>query len=263
MSDIKDKNADIIKRIQSGDKSAEQELCRRNYPYVRKRAKELLKAAGSTLDLEDLIQEGMIGLLLAAKRTDLSYDNTFLTYAGWYVTQHMIRPNTWQGHLIRIPDNILQTVNKLAKLDAEYCYLSMTERKRVIAGKLDCSVERVTYLYHVSEFIHYSSLDKPIDEENEAKLGEVIMYPSVPDFVDEIIRAYLSKDLDKVLAVLSPKEQDILKRRCGYYTDGKPETIESIGKDYGVTRERIRQIEARALRKLRRPSVIRLIKDYK
>ena len=249
-------NRELVKRYQKGDKEAGARLIEVNRGAVGKVVSRRYHEQGSDCPWMDLMQEGYLGLLEAAKRMDLSYPNTFLTYALFWINQYCIRANIYQGYSIRVPDNVMTDIKKLSWLDNKYGYMpDERDRKRAVAEEMGWPMYRVETFYQVASMIRVESLDQLLDEDRVRILVEDQAEPHAE-------YEWLKKSLENAMETLTHREQDITKRRNGYYTGGDPETLEIIGKDYGVCRDRIRQIEAKAYRKMRHPRISGGLREF-
>lgn len=260
--DIRQTNNILCALIQSGNKQAVQDLCVKNKALVDKYASAYQKFYNHKLDFEDLEQAGFLGLLKAAKRFDLSRGYAFSTYAIWWIKQSITREIMDHGFTIRIPVHMMEKIAKVNRLQGKYSQLDQEERIAAIASEMETSQESVRFCLVLSKnYIQPSSLNTPIGEEEDSELLEFIPDTeelSADDLVDE---NELKRVLWKALDTLKPKERDILILRFGL-DEGGTRTLEEIGQQYGVTRERIRQIEEKAIRKLKHPSKAKQLKDF-
>ncbi len=258
-------NRELIKRFQEGDKSALSKLCSINYGFVRMVALTGYKAYGSDLPLEDLIQEGMIGLIKAAERFDLERSGKFLTYAWWYVISAILRANVYQGFTIRVSDCIMHEIVRLVQADKLYSHLNRQERIEALSAHLDMPGDKIMELWRVTELLYLARADKPIDaDDEEIRVKDYFRYaPENP--LDDIERAAELKDLQNMVSRmterLTEREQKIIKLRFGLEGDD-PCSLDSIGRDLGITRERVRQIAAKALRKMRGFAIKHSLQEY-
>lgn len=250
--------------IQQGDNQAKIDLCMKNKKLVAKYASRYLGYYGSKMSFDDLMQEGYIGLLTAANRFDASLDNAFSTYAVFWIMQSISRAIMETGFLIRIPVHMMERISKITKLDGIYEIDNLDYEKRMkkISEDLGIKVEDVKKsLEYRDIYLNPASLDVPIGEDNSIELIDFIEDKKVLS-PDEHLNYQLLKDqINNVLQGLTEREEKVLRLRFGLY-DGRTRTLEEVGKEFNVTRERIRQIEAKALRKLRHPSRSRKLKDY-
>lgn len=255
-------NTALIQLIQEGDKQAKQDLCVKNERLVMKWVSKCQKQFGNKLDFEDLVQAGMIGMIKAAEKFDLNMGTEFSTYAVWWIKQSVLREIMDNGFTVRIPVHKMEQISRVMRWDSFYSeVLDINERMRKISQKTGMPIENVEdciILFH--QFIKCTSLDSPVGEEEDSMLGDFI--PNEEMSVEEIAENdFLKEQFDKILNDLKPREEEIIRLRFGL-DDGQPKTLEQIGAMYGVTRERIRQIEAKALRKLRRKRYLDQLMGY-
>ncbi|MBR5090653.1 MAG: sigma-70 family RNA polymerase sigma factor [Ruminiclostridium sp.] len=261
---VKQSNATLCALIQQGNMQAKQDICIKNQRLVSKYAASYYGYYGSDLDIEDLEQAGYMGLIDAAENFDLSRDTAFSTYATPKIISYIVRESINTGFTIRLPVHIVEKVAKVTKLDATFDSqnLSYEERMTAISDELQIPVEEVKYLLSIrQQFMQCTSLNIPVGEEQETELEEFIRDDDSPSVEDEVDNLMLSERIDKVLSTLNPKEKKIIMFRFGFI-DGNIYTLEEIGKLYGVTRERVRQIEAKALRKLKHWTRSSKLKDF-
>ena len=256
-------NEMLVRLIQDDDLQAKQDLCIKNTRLVYAIALKYYKMAGNQLELEDLVQTGMTGMLKAAEKFDFAQGTKFTTYAVWWIRQTIGRYIYDNGFTIRIPVHKMDQIFKICRFDVIYSYeQDYKKRLQLISdssGYPVAIVEECLKLYHL--YLRSASLDVPIGEEEDTTLGQMISYEDEPLPEDIVCEMLLKRDLDNVLGTLTDKEQKILRLRFGF-DDGRARTLEEVGVQFGVTRERIRQIEAKALRKLRHPSRSQRLKDY-
>ena len=261
---VKQTNDTLIRLAQEGNRQARQDLCIKNERLVWKYANGYYRYFGNDLDFEDLMQAGFMGLLTAAEKFDFRKDSAFSTYAVVWIKQAILRQVFDQGYRVRIPVHMMEKIAKMTRLDNKYGSDGLDYQQRVehIAEDMEMPVDKVEELIELKyQFLGGVSLDTPVGEEEESTLGDFVPTDERFDVESLFLQSALSSALDEVLSTLKPKEERIIRLRFGLY-DGHPRTLEEIGKEYNVTRERIRQIEAKALRKLRHPSRSKKIKDY-
>ena len=263
-SEIKQSNENLCCLIQEGNKQAAQDLCIKNKRLVDKYVCLYQKRYGNRLDFEDLEQVGYMGLLTAAKKYDRGREILFSTYAVWWIRQAISREIMDCGYVIRIPVHMMERIAKVSRLNAIYMSeaLPLLSRIKKIAEELGMSQEQVEEcLNYQNNYLRYASLNSLIGSENDTELWEII--PTNEEYLleDEIMNNILKEDVDKLLCELSDREKSVIKMRFGL-GDGRCQTLEEIGEQYQITRERIRQIEAKALRRLRNLSRADKLRDY-
>lgn len=261
---IKQSNDILCRLIQEGNKQARQDICVKNKLLVDKYVNAYLRYFGNHLDFEDLEQAGYIGLLKAAERFDLKRDSAFSTYAVFWIRQSIVREVMDNGFVIRIPVHLMELIAKITRLDNQFNTKGYTynERMHLIAEELDITEERVENLLAIrQQYLSYSSLNTPVGEEDETELEEIYVDKEQVSVEDIVANKMLCEQMKEVLLTLTEREQRVLNLRFGF-VDGRTRTLEEVGREYNVTRERIRQIEAKAIRKLQHPSRSRKLKDY-
>lgn len=252
-----DEEIDLALRILNNDDAARKRLSEANLRLVVSIAKRYV---GRGMQFLDLIQEGNLGLIKAVEKFDHTKGFKFSTYATWWIRQAITRAIADQARTIRIPVHMVETINKVKKISSQLLHKNGHEPTAdEIADELEMSVEKVREIMRIAQ--EPVSLETPIGEEEDSHLGDFIPDEDAPVPADAASHTLLKEQLAGVLKSLTPREEKVLRLRFGL-EDGRPRTLEEVGKEFSVTRERIRQIEAKALRKLRHPSRSKKLKDF-
>ena len=253
-----DEEVALALRIQEGDTEAKQELAEANLRLVVSIAKRYV---GRGMQFLDLIQEGNMGLMKAVEKFDHTKGFKFSTYATWWIRQAITRAIADQARTIRIPVHMVETINKLVRVQRQLLQdLGREPTPEEIGAEMDLRTEKVREILKIAQ--EPVSLETPIGEEDDSHLGDFIEDDNATSPADHTAYALLKEQLDEVLEQLTDREENVLRLRFGLDKNGEIRTLEQVGQVFGVTRERIRQIEAKALRKLRHPSRSKQLKDF-
>ncbi len=262
--DIKQTNQTLCQLIQGGNRQARSDLCVKNRKLVDKYVYIYQKYYGNHLDFDDLEQVGMVGLLKAAEKFDVNFGTSFSTYAVWWIQQAILREIFNCGFAIRIPAHIMERIFKIVKIDNKLFEegFNYEQRLEAIENELGLNRDQIEQALIIRrDYLSYTSLDVPVGEEKDTTLMELIIDDNTENVEEIYLKTALRSELFELLQTMSERERNIIVLRFGLM-DGRARTLEEIGTSFGVTRERIRQIEAKALKKLKTKAIKVKLSDY-
>lgn len=261
---IQQSNEILCRLIQDGNQQAKQDLCVKNKRLIDKYVCAYEKRYGNHLDYEDLEQAGFLGLIKAAQRFDTQQETAFSTYAVFWIKQCISREIMENGYAIRIPVHMMERINRVISVDNHLAESGMSLRERISYAAVELGLTEANIrecLLLKANYLSYCSLDTPIGEDGDSELGEFVVDETSENIEQIVMTNSLREEIERILNTITPKERQVIELRFGL-KDGRSRTLEEIGTIFGVTRERIRQIEAKALRKLKHTSRAKLIRDY-
>lgn len=257
-------NEILCSLIQRGSRQAAQDLCIKNSNLINKYVAAYEKRYGHQLDFDDLAQAGFIGLLRAAEKFRIEDGNAFSTYAVFWIKQSIAREIMDNGYAIRIPVHMMERINKVTSISGRLTGegIPLMDQLPLISRELNYTEDEIMECLVLRQnFLSCSSLDMPVGEDQETPLGDLIPVEEEETAESLLANKMLRQEITQLLTTLTPREQEVLRQRIGW-DDNNPKTLEEIGSHYGVTRERIRQIESKAIKKLRNPTRASRLKDY-
>ena len=254
----------LCELIQAGDQQAKQELCIKYQGLVRKYARAYLNVYGNDMDIDDLEQFGYLGLLIAAEKFDFSYQNTFSTYAIFWIKQSVSRGIADHGFTVRLPIRLLKDIVKCSGLNSYYERegLGQTERMEAIADTMGIEVNKVEELLSMKKhYLNLASLNVPVGDDQDDELEELLEDTQQISVENQVVDSALSTEIEKVLSTLTDREERVIRLRFGICGEDE-HTLEQVGEILELTRERVRQIENEAMRKMRQPSRAKRLKGF-
>ena len=263
-NEIKAFDSVLVRLAQKGDRQALRDLFVKNRRLILKYATKYSQCYKHSLSVEDLEQAGRIGMLKAVEKFNLSRGTQFSTYAVWWIRQAILRTIYDEGFIIRLPVHIFEKINKAVTLDNKFCFgeENFSVRVELVAKEMGISTEEIHDLFFLRDaYVNLTSLDAPVNEESDSARKDFIADNAASSPFELVSEKMLKETIYKILNTLTEREKQVIILRFGFY-DGKERTLEEIGKIFHLTRERIRQIEAKALKKLRHPSVIKNLKEW-